>query len=90
MIQIIDKRGSGKTSRLMLLAKENNAKFVCANPNAMESKAKAYGLEGITFISYRDFITSYDEDKYVIDEVDGFLRSIMGDSTLLGYSLTLE
>ena len=90
MIQIIDKRGTGKTSRLMLLAKENNAKFVCANPRSMEQKAKAYGLNGIEFISYHDFVTTYEEDNYVIDEIDLFMQSIMGDSTLLGYSLTIE
>jgi hypothetical protein len=35
MIRIIDGRGTGKTSRLMLLAKEHNALFVCDNPDAM-------------------------------------------------------
>ena len=35
MYRIIDTRASGKTSRLMLLAKENNGVFVCANPYAM-------------------------------------------------------
>lgn len=90
MIQIIDKRSSGKTSRLMLLAKEHNAKFVCANPRAMEIKAKAYGLDGINFISYHDFVTNYDEDKYVIDELDLFTQSIAGDSELIGYSLTIN
>ena len=90
MIQIIDKRGTGKTSRLMLLAKENNAKFVCANPRSMEQKAKSYGLNGIEFVSYRDFVTTYEKDNYVIDEIDLFVQSIMGDSTLLGYSLTIE
>jgi hypothetical protein len=32
MYRIIDGRGTGKTSRLMLLAKENNGVIVCANP----------------------------------------------------------
>ena len=32
MYRIIENRGTGKTSRLMLLAKENNAIFVCSNP----------------------------------------------------------
>ena len=90
MIQIIDKRGSGKTSRLMLLAKEHNAIFVCANPRAMKEKAKSYGLDNIDFISYHDFVTSYDENTYVIDEVESFLQSIMGDSKLIGYSLTID
>jgi len=36
----------------MLLAKEHDADFVCSNPRAMEQKAKAYGINGINFISY--------------------------------------
>lgn len=89
MIKIIDERGSGKTSRLMLVAKENNATFVCANPHAMEVKAKAYGLSDISFMSYHDFVTSYNEGNYVIDEIDLFVKSIMGDNELIGYSLTI-
>jgi len=54
MYQIIDKRGSGKTSRLMLLAKENNGILVCGNPYAMREKAHAYGLTGFDIVSYRE------------------------------------
>ena len=32
MYRIIDSRGSGKTSRLLLLAKETGATVVCINP----------------------------------------------------------
>ena len=32
MYKIIDKRGTGKTLRLMLLAKENNGIVVCSSP----------------------------------------------------------
>ena len=49
MYRIIDGRGTGKTSRLMIIAKENNAVFVCSNTKAMEVKAHAYGLTGILF-----------------------------------------
>ena len=90
MIRIIDKRSSGKTSKLMHIAKENNATFVCANPLAMEVKAKAYGLSNIKFISYHDFVTSYEEGNYVIDEIELFIQSIMGDNKLIGYSLTID
>lgn len=88
MIRIIDERGSGKTSRLMLLAKENNATFVCSNPNAMKVKAQAYGLTDINFISYHDFVTSYEEGNFVIDEIELFIQAIMGDNKLIAYSLT--
>ena len=88
MIRIIDERCSGKTSRLMLIAKENNATFVCANPHAMEVKANAYGFSDIKFISYHDFVTSYEPGNIVIDEIEGFIKSVIGENELVGYSLT--
>lgn len=94
MYRIIDDRGTGKTSRLMLIAKENNALFVCSNPDAMRYKAKAYGIDGIEFISYGEFFHNYRGQrnvKYVIDELENFLRSTMFYSTeLVGYTLSVE
>ena len=55
MYRIIDNRGTGKTSRLMLLAKETNSAIACINPNAMRQKAYAYGITGINFISYSNW-----------------------------------
>lgn len=89
MYRIIDKRGSGKTSRLMLLAKETGATIVCANPHAFEAKAKAYGIEGLTFISYSDmYDVKYDcgQTKLLIDEIDGLLQA--WDDNIIGYCLT--
>ena len=48
MYRIIDNRSSGKTSRLMLLAKENNAAIACSNPSAM-----------CLFIAYPTFLQCY-------------------------------
>lgn len=94
MYRIIDDRGTGKTSRLMLIAKENNALFVCSNPDAMRYKAKAYGIDGIEFISYGEFFHDYHghtDTKYVIDELENFLHSTMFYSTeLIGYTLSVE
>ena len=56
MYRIIDGRGTGKTSRLLLLAKENNGIVVCAYPEWMREKAYKYGITGIDFVSYTDFI----------------------------------
>lgn len=90
MIRIIDDRSTGKTGQLMLLAKEYNATFVCANPRAMEVKAKAYGIEGIDFISYEKFSTILNHEKnYVIDEMENFIKSAFGNS-LIGYSISKE
>ena len=52
MYTIIDKRGTGKTSRLLLLAKENNGIIICQNPPLMQKKAYGYGITGIDFMSY--------------------------------------
>jgi hypothetical protein len=92
MYQIIDKRGSGKTSRLMLLAKENNGILVCSNPQAMEVKAHAYGIIGLDFVSYANFaIGNYDHEKpCFIDELDLYVKHLCSYSNLSGYSLSLE
>ena len=64
MYRIIEGRGTGKTSRLMLFAKENNAIFVCGNPDAMRYKAKAYGIDSVNFILVRSisFFSSFGLD----------------------------
>lgn len=90
MYRIIDKRGSGKTSRLMLLAKETGATIVCKNPAAMEQKALRYGFTGITFVGYQDACKEILHDRNVlIDELDNFLSATYGKK-VLGYSLTSE
>jgi len=90
MYRIIDKRGSGKTSRLMLLAKETNATIVCALPRAFEAKAQAYGITGLKFISYHEFLDPCyhhtHEEKFFIDEIDGLLKRI--DGNVIGYCLS--
>lgn len=90
MYRIIDKRGSGKTSRLMLLAKETGATIVCKNPSAMEQKALKYGFTGITFVSYQDACKEILHDRNVlIDELDNFLSTVYGKK-IIGYNLTNE
>lgn len=61
MYRIIGKQGTGKTSRLFLLAKEQDAAIICRNPEAMREKAHRYGLTGLEFISYNEFIDSIKE-----------------------------
>lgn len=75
MYRIIDKRGSGKTSRLMLLAKENGAIIACSNPGAMRAKAESYGIVGLRFISYYDYVKhNYQKgEKVFIDELETFV-----------------
>ena len=90
MYRIIDSRGSGKTSRLMLLAKENDAAIACSNPSAMRQKAYAYGITGIVFISYNDLLDGWDGDVF-IDEIEVFVKVFLGyDTNLKGYTLSNE
>ena len=91
MYKIIDERSSGKTSRLMLLAKENNGIIVCHAPQAMQEKAYRYGITGIDFISYEKYLYTddYDLSKPIyIDEIEQFLQII--DDAIEGYTLSLE
>jgi hypothetical protein len=90
MYRIIDSRSSGKTSRLMLLAKETGSVIACMNPSAMRQKAYAYGITGVQFISYSDLFTGeYDSNKVMIDEIEAFVSNYM-DGELTGYTLSNE
>ena len=89
MYRIIDSRGSGKTSRLMLLAKETGAAIACMNPNAMRQKAYSYGITGINFISYSDLFQGEYEGNVMIDELEVFIQHYI-DCKLIGYSLSNE
>ena len=90
MFRIIDSRSSGKTSRLMLLAKETNSAIACSNPSAMRQKAYSYGITGIDFISYSDLFTGgWTEKNVLIDELEEFVKQYI-DANITGYSLTNE
>jgi hypothetical protein len=90
MYRIIDGRGSGKTGRLMLLAKESDGIIVCSNPYAMKQKALAYGITGVDFISYEDYtLHNYPYGKMIfVDELEGYVRSL--GNNLSGYTLSNE
>ena len=90
MYRIIDSRGSGKTSRLMLLAKETNSIIACMNPYAMREKAHAYGITGLTFISYEELLTqSWTDYNIMIDEIELFVKYQLS-GILKGYTLSNE
>ena len=90
MFRIIDGRSSGKTSRLMLLAKETDSAIACSNPSAMRQKAYSYGITGIDFISYSElFNGEWSEEDVLIDELEEFVKQYI-DASIIGYSLTNE
>ena len=87
MYRIIDNRATGKTSRLMLLAKENDGIIVCKDPRAMQEKAYLYGITGIDFISYSQFDFAYRFNKPVfIDEIDMLLQH--KNKEIQGYTIS--
>lgn len=91
MNRIIGERNSGKTSILMLTAKANNAVFVCADPYAMKHKAEVYGIVGVDFISYNELLEDAPVcENIVIDELEDFVKWIVTNNKLVGYSLTNE
>lgn len=91
MYRIIDSRGSGKTSRLMLLAKETNSAIACANPSAMQQKAYAYGIVGIEFISYQQLFSGKHSGNVMIDEIENYIKyQLPLNSEFMGYTLSNE
>lgn len=87
MYRIIDGRGTGKTSRLLLLAKEHNGIVVCALPELMRKKAYGYGLTNIDIMSYHDFVQNIKEHKAKINmpELDG--TTTEQELTFMGFTI---
>ena len=74
MKKIVREPGSGKTKEIMKLCQEENAIFVCKNPEAMRVKAYSYGLN-IEIISYLDFLQNpkYNQNNCYLDDIDEYL-----------------
>ena len=90
MYRIIDNRATGKTSRLMLLAKEQNGIIVCKDPIAMRKKAYDYGIVGIDFIPYHLYLPNErnNERPVFIDELELYLKS--WNKNIQGYTISNE
>lgn len=90
MYRIIDGRSQGKTSRLLLLAKETGAVVVCSNPAKMREKAHFYGITGLDIVSYGDYTKrNYDINKSAfIDELESYMKSL--DNNFNGYTISEE
>lgn len=93
MNRIIDKRGTGKTTRLLALAKQTGAVIVCNKPEYIQGLAKIYDMDisDIDIISYHQYNSryyNYNNRKILIDEIDGFLQTLSGEC--IGYSISIE
>lgn len=96
MYRIIDGRGTGKTSRLFLLAKEAGIPIICQCPQEMREKAYAYGITGIDFMSYQQALTGGDKADIVkeifVDNIEQFSYYVLmkNNFKLKGFTVSNE
>lgn len=89
MIRIIGTRGIGKTRKLLQEAMEKSATVVCNNVKRYAEKAHAYGIVGLNFVSYEEYLSSFDDDiLYMVDDVEELLKYLPG--TVVGFSCNVE
>ena len=88
MIRIIDEPGTGKTHKLIQIAKENNGVILCEDPNLLREKAYSYGITGVDFLSYEEyFVIDLNRPVYV-DEISKFI--LLFDRNFAGYTETID
>ena len=87
---IIGNDDCGKTRKMLEEAEKSGTTVVCKHPIHMQSKANAYGLYGIEFMSYDEFNDgSVDAEKVAIDEIGDFIKYIFG-AELDSFTMTVE
>ncbi len=76
---IIGTNGSGKTRKMLEEAKKSGAIVVCKHPLHMQSKSNAYGIYGLKFVGYDEFIGNvFYGEKVAIDELSEFIKHCFG------------
>lgn len=76
---IIGENCSGKTRKMLEEAKKSNAIVVCKAPVHMQSKANSYGIYGLRFMSYAEFLeTNLYGEKIAVDELGDFFKHCIG------------
>lgn len=88
----IGKKGTGKTTRLIALAKETNSIIVTSSPEYIVNKMYRLGITGVEVVSYQEFEAKKIgfTKKYVIDELEDFVKYISGPENMIAYSLTIN
>jgi len=85
VIRIISGEGTGKTKQIIQLAVEQNAVVVCEDVNRMLEKEHAYGITGVDFISYHDFLNDPPVGRKIfVDDLDKFAYHL----GISGYTLS--
>ena len=95
MIKIIGPRGTGKTTKLFELARENNAMILTSNSRAMKEKARSRGYNDIEIIGYGDLDSdNFSLNKNVfVDNADDVLNCLINkfySIKVIGYSATID
>lgn len=95
MNKIIDKTGTGKTHKLLMLAQANNGVIICDSPEKMRERAYKYGITGLDFITYEDYWHNAIETedfiagrRVYIDRISDFLKAY--DADICGYTDCME
>lgn len=90
--KILGNRGSGKSTRLMEYAVNNNIHYIlCGYPQHHLKLANSKGYEGLTFLKYTDSFVEELKSKnvpFLIDDLDLFLLNRYPN--LKGYTNTIE
>ena len=91
MYRILGKRGSGKTTNLITLAKETGAILVVSNVDYAVNKMYQLGITGVDIMSYTQFANSRisSDKQYLVDDIEGFTKVIFGKN-FVGYSQTID
>lgn len=93
MYKIIDGHGTGKTTRLITLAKETDATIVARDPDYVRYKAERLGIFGVEVLSYEEFIflrSQKPEKRFLLDEILTFANYMTAKTggKLLGYTFS--
>lgn len=68
MNQIVGKRGSGKTTKCLERARNQNAVVLCENKRALRAKADSLGFQDVEIVEFSDMKYTQRNQKVVIDE----------------------
>ena len=77
MLAIIDKVDSGKTRKLLNACSQADGLFICAHPERVLDKCKAYDIKPVRSASFSqavELIKEEKDDKFYIDDVDKLIN----------------
>ena len=74
-LAIIDKVDSGKTRKLLNACSQADGLFICAHPERVLDKCKAYGIKPVRSASFSQVVDLIEkDDKFYIDDVDKLIK----------------